>query len=83
MASTSSEQYNADTDSNTMCESSRLEGRGRLPSRAIAGMAHTVIVEDLRVEAMTHSARGTAEEPSSWVRQKAGLNRVILDTSWA
>ena len=52
-------------------------------SRAIAGMAHTVAVEDLKVKAMTASARGTVEEPGSLVRQKAGLNRVILDTGWA
>ena len=32
---------------------------------------------------MTASARGTVEEPGSRVRQKAGLNRVILDTGWA
>ena len=51
-------------------------------SRAVAGMAHTVAVEELRVKAMTASARGTAEEPGSGVRQKAGLNRVILDTGW-
>ena len=49
-------------------------------SRAVAGMAHTVIVEELRVRNMTASARGTAEEPGSRVRQKAGLNRVVLDT---
>ena len=52
-------------------------------SRAIAGAAHTVIVEDLRVRDMTRSARGTAEEPGSRVRQKAGLNRVVRDTGWA
>ena len=51
-------------------------------SRAVAGMGHTVAVEELRVKAMTASARGTAEEPGSGVRQKAGLNRVILDTGW-
>ena len=51
-------------------------------SRAIAGMAHTVAVEELRVKAMTASARGTVEEPGSGVRQKAGLNRVIRDTGW-
>ena len=30
---------------------------------------------------MTGSARGTLEEPGKNVRQKAGLNRSILDTS--
>ena len=32
---------------------------------------------------MTRSARGTAAEPGSRVRQKAGLNRVVRDTGWA
>ncbi len=36
-------------------------------------------VEALHVQAMTASARGTAEEPGRNVRQKAGLNRRMLD----
>ncbi len=52
-------------------------------SRTIAGTAHTVAIEELKVKAMTASARGTAEEPGTNVRAKAGLNRVILDTGWA
>ncbi len=36
-------------------------------------------VEDLRVENMTASAKGTAEAPGRNVRQKAGLNQGILD----
>ena len=51
-------------------------------SRRIAAMAHTVAVEDLKVKAMTASARGTVDEPGSRVWQKARLNRVILDTGW-
>jgi putative transposase len=44
---------------------------------------HDVIVlEDLKTRAMTRSARGTAEAPGSGVRQKAGLNREILDRGW-
>lgn len=42
-----------------------------------------VVVEDLHVQAMTSSARGTLECPGRRVRQKAGLNRVILDRSWS
>jgi putative transposase len=38
-------------------------------------------IEDLRVKNMTASARGTAEAPGSNVRQKAGLNRAILDNA--
>ncbi len=39
-------------------------------------------VEDLRVKHMTASARGTVEQPGRHVRQKAGLNRSILDKAW-
>ena len=42
----------------------------------------TVAVEQLRPAAMTRSARGTAMAPGTNVRQKAGLNRVILATGW-
>jgi len=31
---------------------------------------------------MTASAKGTAEEPGKNVRQKAGLNRSILNSGW-
>ena len=41
-----------------------------------------VVVEDLRVKHMTASAHGTVENPGTHVRQKAGLNRSILDKSW-
>lgn len=42
----------------------------------------TVVVESLRVTAMTASAGGTVEDPGSRVRQKSGLNRAILDRGW-
>jgi putative transposase len=38
-------------------------------------------IEDLRVKGMTKSAKGTVEQPGSNVRQKAGLNRAILDNA--
>ncbi|WP_449410656.1 RNA-guided endonuclease InsQ/TnpB family protein [Methylobacterium komagatae] len=38
-------------------------------------------VEALHVRAMTASARGTAEDPGRNVRQKAGLNRRMLDVA--
>ncbi|WP_217507056.1 RNA-guided endonuclease InsQ/TnpB family protein [Streptomyces lunaelactis] len=38
-------------------------------------------IEDLRVKNMTKSANGTVEEPGRQVRQKAGLNRSILDNT--
>ena len=44
---------------------------------------HAVIVlEDLRTKNMTASAKGSLDEPGSNVRQKAGLNRSILDMGW-
>lgn len=41
-----------------------------------------VVVEDLKVKNMTKSAKGTVEAPGKNVRQKAGLNRAILDKGW-
>jgi putative transposase len=40
-----------------------------------------VAIEDLRVQPMTRSAKGTAQAPGSNVRAKAGLNRAILDNT--
>jgi putative transposase len=41
-----------------------------------------VAFEDLSVKNMTASAKGTVDNPGKNVKQKAGLNRVILDKSW-
>jgi IS605 OrfB family transposase len=41
-----------------------------------------VVLENLRVAKMAASARGTITEPGRRVRQKAGLNRAILDKCW-
>jgi IS605 OrfB family transposase len=41
-----------------------------------------VVVEALVVPNMTRSARGTVDVPGRKVRQKAGLNRAILDKGW-
>jgi len=41
-----------------------------------------IAVEDLKVANMSRSAKGTAEAPGRNVRQKAGLNRSILDQGW-
>jgi putative transposase len=38
-------------------------------------------IEDLRVQPMTRSAKGTVGQPGRNVRQKAGLNRGILDNA--
>jgi putative transposase len=42
----------------------------------------TICVEDLKVRAMTHSARGTQECPGTHVAQKRGLNREISHQGW-
>ena len=42
----------------------------------------TVVLEDLKVANMTASASGTLESPGRHVRQKAGLNRSILNQAW-
>ena len=52
-------------------------------SRILAGTAGLLAIEDLKTKAMTRSARGSAEHPGSNVRQKAGLNREILNTGWS
>lgn len=40
-----------------------------------------VAIEDLNVSGMTVSARGTVDTPGKQVRQKAGLNRSVLDAA--
>jgi putative transposase len=42
-----------------------------------------IAVEKLQVKNMTGSARGTADDPGTNVRQKAGLNRALLDAALA
>ena len=49
---------------------------------AIANNHGIVVVEALNVRNMSASARGTVAEPGKMVRQKAGLNRAILDQGW-
>ena len=51
-------------------------------SRRIADAAHTVVVEDLRPKDMAKSAKGTAGNPGTNVKAKAGLNRAILSSGW-
>ena len=48
----------------------------------IANNHGTVVVEALKVPNMSASAKGTVAEPGKNVRQKAGLNRAILDQGW-
>jgi transposase len=51
-------------------------------STGLARRFDTVHVEDLNVQGMTRSARGTISTPGRRVRQKAGLNRGILASGW-
>jgi putative transposase len=41
-----------------------------------------VVIEDLRVQSMTRSAKGTIEQPGVKVAQKRGLNRAVLAQGW-
>ncbi|MFF0311998.1 RNA-guided endonuclease InsQ/TnpB family protein [Streptosporangium sp. NPDC004379] len=52
-------------------------------STDLARRFDVIAVEDLKVAAMTRSARGTLEKPGRGVRQKAGLNRGILANGWS
>lgn len=51
-----------------------------LTKRLVTGWA-VVAVENLNVAGMTSSARGTRDRPGRRVRQKAGLNRSVLDVA--
>jgi putative transposase len=42
----------------------------------------TVVLENLNIRNMTASAKGTMTDPGHNVRQKAGLNRSILNQGW-
>ena len=60
----------------------RRENANHRASRKLANAVHTVVSEALDVADMTKSARGTVEEPGTNVKQKAGLNREILNMDW-
>lgn len=51
-------------------------------STSIADGHAVFCLEDLKTQNMTRSASGTADIPGRNVRQKAGLNRSILDQGW-
>ncbi len=51
-------------------------------SRIIADIHGLVIFEDLNIQGMTKSARGSVEKPGKNVDQKRGLNRAILRSGW-
>ena len=58
----------------------RLDHQHKLAAQ-IAARCSIFASEKLAIKSMTASAAGTREEPGTNVRQKAGLNREILDTA--
>jgi putative transposase len=52
-------------------------------ARALVDTCDILVLENLRVAALTKSASGTAEHPGRNVTAKAGLNRSILDAGWS
>ena len=60
----------------------RRENAAHQHSRKMVDKAHIVVIEDLNTKDMTRSAKGTVENPGSNVKQKAGLNRGILNSNW-
>jgi putative transposase len=48
----------------------------------IAANYGSVVIEALKTKVMTRSAKGTVDAPGVNVRQKAGLNRSILEQGW-
>lgn len=60
---------------------SRREAALHQLTKRLATRFATVAIEDLNVVGMTASAHGTVQAPGRRVRQKAGLNRAILDAA--
>ncbi len=52
-------------------------------STKLATKNQIVILEDLNVDNMIKSSKGTIENPGKNVKQKSGLNRMIQDQSWS
>ena len=63
-------------------ESDRRKDWAEKLSTGLARRFDVIRVENLNIKNMTRSARGTAQAPGRNVRQKAGLNRGILASSW-
>ena len=51
-------------------------------SRSLVDKYDTIVIERLAIGNMTRSAKGTLDAPGRNVRQKAGLNREILNAGW-
>jgi putative transposase len=63
-------------------EADRRKDWAEKASTDIARRFDVIKVEDLRIAAMTRSARGTRADPGRHVGAKAGLNRGILQSGW-
>jgi putative transposase len=63
-------------------ETDRCKDWAEKTSTSIARRFDVIRIEDLRIAAMTRSARGTRENPGRSIRAKAGLNRSILRSGW-
>ena len=63
-------------------ETDRRKDWAEKASTDLARRFDMVRVENLHVTSMTRSARGTAGAPGRNVRQKSGLNREIMRSSW-
>jgi len=61
--------------------SNRRKDRNHKTSAELVKTHAIIVTEDLSIKNMTASAKGTVEEPGKRVKQKAGLNRSILDTT--
>lgn len=48
----------------------------------LAATADVIVIENLNIKNMTHTARGTLTDPGRNVRAKAALNRSILNSGW-
>jgi putative transposase len=60
----------------------RYEFAHQASAALVAAGVATLVVEGLRVQNMTRSAKGTTDTPGVNVKQKSGLNRSILDQGW-
>ena len=59
----------------------RRKDRNHQTTARLAAENAVIVTEKIAVKNMTASAKGTEEKPGKNVRQKAGLNRAILDTA--
>lgn len=63
-------------------ETDRRKDWAEKTGTSLARRFDVIRFEDLRIGQMTRSARGTVEKPGKRVRQKAGLNRGIVEMAW-